>query len=99
MNGRGSRLGLVVAVVCLSAGPAWATDGAAAAPVPAAGAVRLVYGGDEICLVDSAPPARASRRPAVSWRDPVVRVLAGAAPRRLARCSSRVGAIRCLGGG
>ena len=97
MNGRGSRLGLMAVVFCLSVGPAWATDGAGAAP--AAGPVRLVYGGDEICLVDTAAPARTSRRQAVSWRDPVVRVLAGAAPRRLARCHSRIGAIRCLGGG
>ncbi|MEO0036360.1 MAG: hypothetical protein RLZZ501_2383 [Pseudomonadota bacterium] len=90
-------------VAWLSAGPVWATEGAAPAPnpapVPEAGAVRLVYGGDEICLVERGAPARASRRQTVSWRDPVVRVLAGGAPRRLARCHSRVGAIRCLGGG
>lgn len=94
MGGRSVWLGLIIVVgVALPVGPAQAAGGAAPE-----NAVRLLYAADEICLVQGKPGGFSGRRRVSGWRDPVISILAVPASRRLARCQSRVGVVRCLGG-
>jgi len=95
MSGRFWRLGLMVVVLCGgAAGTALAGNEAS----PPGSRVQLLYAPDDTCLVKETPSAGSSRRRSSSgWRDPVISILAAPVTHRLARCQSRIGAVRCLG--